>query len=268
MTDCMSECERAGGTCQYFLNGDNHVQCDVCNHDMGLHPDYVPDEPEMSPDQPLLNIGAGDKGTQGHPENFVSYRVTTDDRNLVFDFFKGCKCVIAEEISKLGVQHYHIVVEGHAHHETVKKRIVRAKLGVNKWWSKKNHETFIGAVSYTIKQGEYWTRQGFHVYTDYVENNHKYVKPEVEDKDDKRDLDKDWMLTYNNLLRVAHNYAVKKKLQTDDLGVVLSHLTQNTRWIPSPQMMKSGLDPWYFKMYKFRVGTVRVVPDWWTPRSI
>jgi len=220
------------------------------------------------PDQPLLNIGAGDMGTQGHPENWISYRITTDKRDCVFDFFKGCECVIAEEFSKSGVQHYHVVVVGHDTHETVKKRIVRAKLGVNKWWSKKNNGTFWKAVSYTIKCGEYFTRKGFHVYTDYVETKCPWEFDEQIVEDNEKDLDKDWMLTYNNLLRVAHNYARKKNLKTDDLGVVLSHLTQHTRWIPSPQMMKAGLDPWFFKMYKFRVGSVHVVPDWWTPHSI
>lgn len=232
---------------------------------------------EVVPAQPLLNIGAGDKGPQGHPENWISYRVTTDDREKVFDFFRGCKCVIAEEISKTGVQHYHVVVEdvdvprgGITIHETVKKRIVRAKLGVNKWWSKKNNGDFWKAVAYTIKCGEYFTRKGFHEYTEYVESNCPWVFGQAPSQvdDDGKDLDKDWMLTYNNLLRVAHNYARKKNLKTDDLGNVLAHMTEHTRWIPSPQMMKSGLDPWYFKMYKFRVGSERTVPDWWTPRSI
>lgn len=226
---------------------------------------------EVVPAQPLLNIGAGDMGHQGHPENWISYRVTIDNREKVFEFFRGCKCVIAEEISKSGVQHYHVVVEGHDQYEIVKKRIVRAKLGINKWWSKKNNGEFWKAVAYTIKCGEYFTRKGFHEYTDYVESECPWVFGQVlssVDKDDVKDLDKDWMLTYNNLLRVAHNYARKKDLKTDDLGNVLAHMTQHTRWIPSPQMMKSGLDPWYFKMYKFRVGSERTVPDWWTPRSI
>jgi len=229
--------------------------------------------PQLVPDQPPTCMGAGDMGTQGHPENFVSYRVTSDDRDKVFDFFRGCKCVIAEEISSSGVKHFHVVVEGHADHETIKKRIVRAKLGVNKWWSKKNNGDFLKAVAYTIKCGEYFTRRGFGDYTEYVEKNCPWVFNPVDQSplvcsETERDSDKDWMLTYNNLLRVAHNYARRKQIKTDDLGLVLAHMTEHTRWIPSPQMMKSGLDPWYFKMYKFRVGSVRTIPDWWTPRSI
>jgi len=148
--------------------------------------------------------------------------------------------------------------------------LVRAKLGVNKWWSKKNCGDFFKAVSYTIKCGDYVTRKGFHVYTEHVETHCPWVfgLSEHVSEDSERDTDKDWMLTYNNLLRVAHNYARKKGLKTDDLGNVLAHMTEHTRWIPSPQMMKAGLDPWFFNMYKFRCGTERKVPDWWTPRSI
>ena len=97
------------------------------------------------PDQPLLYIGAGDMRTWGQmspPSNYVSYRVTTDSSSVVYDAFKGCKVVIAEEVSKSGVQHYHVVMEGHDNHEVVKKRLTRAKLGVNKWWSKKNSGDF------------------------------------------------------------------------------------------------------------------------------
>jgi hypothetical protein len=233
--------------------------------------DDVKSVSEIVPELAPTYIGARDMGTKGQsiPENFVSYRVTTDSRDVVFDLFKGCRCVIAEEHSCQGVQHYHIVVEGHDQFEIVKKRLLRAKLGVNKYWSKKNHGDFYAAVAYTIKAGEYWTRKGFSVHTDYAEINNCWIfKVEPVCSETGRDTEKDWMLTYNNILRVAHNYSKKKGLKTDDLGAVLASLTEYTRWIPSPQMMKAGLDPWFFKMYKFRVGSTLTVPDWWTPHSI
>ncbi len=69
------------------------------------------------------------------------------------------------------MQHYHIVIVGHEQHEIVKKRLIRAKFGIIKYWSKKNNSDFLKAVAYTIKCGEIWTRQGFHVHTVYVEAN-------------------------------------------------------------------------------------------------
>jgi len=231
-------------------------------------------ENNFVPGQPLLNIGAGYMGTGVHsqiPENFISYRVTTESDDVVFNLFKGTCCVIATEVSKTGVQHYHVVVAGLEQQNLLKVRLRRAKLGVNKYWSKVNNGCFLKAVAYTIKCGDYKTRKSFHEFTDYVEEACPWVfglTEHVAEASDGKDLDKDWMLTYNNLLRVAHNYAVKRKLASDDLGVVLQHMTENTRWIPSPQMMKAGLDPYYFKLYKFRVGTLVRAPDWWTPHSI
>jgi hypothetical protein len=71
----------------------------------------------------------------------------------------------------INMLHYHIVIVGHEQYEIVKKRLIRAKFGINnnnKYWSKKNNGNFLKAVAYTIKCGEFWTRQGFHVHTVYV----------------------------------------------------------------------------------------------------
>lgn len=233
-------------------------------------------DPELAQPQPLLNIEVVGHGSKVHSPSYVSYRVTTTDFNLVCDLFRNCKVVIASEVSGQGVQHYHIVMEGHENYETVRTRFKRAKFGPSMSWSAKDWKgpkgdgDFWTAVSYTIKCGDYITRKGFHEYTDYVETNCPWVNVENIPvlKDDKKDVDRDWMLTYNNLLRVAHNHSRKYDLKTDDLGSVLHHLMLHTRWIPSPQMLKTGLDPWHFKTYQLRVGTTLQVPDWWTPRSI
>jgi hypothetical protein len=69
--------------------------------------------------------------------DFISVRVTTDDRDLAIGIFKGCCCVIAEEFLKDDVQHYHAVVHGlgHEQYENIGKRLQRAKLGCSKSWS-------------------------------------------------------------------------------------------------------------------------------------
>lgn len=211
-------------------------------------------------------IGGGDKGQGTIPRDYVAYRVTSEKKDLVFELFKGCCCVIAEEFSKEAVQHYHIVVAGLEMHDVVKKRLQRARLGVNKSWSKKNHqEDFLKAVSYTVKCGEYWTRKGFHQWVDiapeWVHGQHACLPDGV------KDTDKDWALTYNNVLRVAQNWRKAHNLKTDDLGAVLSHMTRQTRWTPSPQMLKSGLDRWHFKIFAWRCSDqMAEPPPWWEPR--
>jgi len=222
------------------------------------------------PMQPPLNMGAVDKGTRGHfqglPFDYVSYRVTTDDPNVVFDAFKGTCCVIADEVSKTGVRHFHIVVVGHTHHEMVKKRLTRAKLGVNKWWSKKNHGNgILEAISYTVKCGDYYTRMYCH---ELVEKAPDWVFGLSTHKEvaEAKDLDKDWMLTYNNVLRVAQNWRTTHALQTDKLSGVLAHMMEHSRWIPSPQMVKLGLNRFYHDMFTYRVTNVGKPPAWWEPR--
>ena len=199
----------------------------------------------------------------GSAVDYISYRVTSDSRNVVTDFFKGCCCVIAEEFSKEGVQHYHIVVHGHAEAEMVRKRISRAKLGVNKWWSKKNHgDDFMKAISYTVKCGEYWTRKRFHEFVeeapvweagDYVEDVPQGTK----------DTDRDWQLTWTNLIRVCLNWRTKHNLKTDKLKEVVCHLITNSRWLPSPPMLKTGVDPFFSKMFAHRCAGLGAAPmDW------
>lgn len=240
---------------------------------MHTSPATMSDVPRDDPTK-IGSSGTGDIGTipplpptPSTPSKWVSYRITSDNRDEVIECFDGCNCVIADEISSKGIRHFHVVVEGYEHYETVKKRIQRLKLGRAKYWSEKNSGTFLGAVAYTIKDGDYYSR-GFKKWIEAAEN---YVPHRSEPLPfaDRKDTETDWMLSYNSVLRVAFNYRRSRQLSTSDLGAVLRHMTSHTRWIPSPQMLKSGLDPWHFKMFTYRchqeAGQMPEVPDWWTP---
>ena len=200
--------------------------------------------------------------------DYIAARVTTSDRNLVFDLFKGCCCVIAEEYSKEAVQHFHVVIVGHEHWDVLSKRILRAKLGRAKSWKKKNHmEDFMKAISYTVKCGEYWTRQGFQKYIDEAP---EWVPKEdfVRTTNDGKDLSKHWQLTYSNLLKVAFNHRKKNDLKTDKLSDVLAHLAREDNWLPTPQMIKQGLDVWYHNQFTWMCSQkLAPPPKWWEPRT-
>lgn len=216
----------------------------------------------------MESLGTGDKGQIIFPSNWVSYRITSDSRDEVFDLFDGCRCVIGDEVSSKGVRHFHVVVAGHDSYDRIKKRIQRLRLGRAKCWSEKNSGTFVKAVQYTIKDGDYYSR-GF---SDYIAALPPYDAGDADRLAPpslvKKDTSADWMLTYNNILPVALNWRNAHQLMTDDLGIVLRHMTANSKWIPSPQMLKTGsLDPWHFAMFRFRCGTELSPPDWWTPRA-
>lgn len=201
------------------------------------------------------------------PTDYISVRVTTNDRNLVFDVCKGCSCVIAEEHSKEGVQHYHIVIAYHDNYETVGKRLCRLKLGKNKYWRKKNHGgDFMKAIAYTVKCGEYWCRQGFQQYVDESPEwipHDEYAPLGADGKDNARH----WQLSYSNLLKVAYNHRKRNELESDRLSDILAHLAREDQWIPTPQMLKQGLDKWYHDQFTWMCGhKMAPPPPWWEPR--
>jgi len=207
------------------------------------------------------------------PTDYVAYRVTSDNDNLVFDLFKGMPCVIARELSEKAVKHFHVVVEGHVHYELVQKRLQRAKLGRAKYWSKKNHmDDFLKAISYTVKCGDYYTRQGFHRWVEIAPDwipKEEFLRANEEAEAklrDGKDLSKHWMFTYSNILKVAFNYRKRNELSTDKLGDVLAHMSREDKWIPSPQMVKNGLDPWFHRQFEWMCSAKMAPPPaWWEP---
>lgn len=203
-------------------------------------------------------------GTWDIPKNWVSYRLTAVSLDQVSDVFKGTCCAIGDELSVKGVRHFHVIVAGDDMFDTIRKRIQRLKLKSSDNWSKRNSGTFLGGVAYTVKCGDYYTRKGFHNYVDMA-SEWVFHSDFVEDVD-KKDTDKDWMLTWNNLLTVAMNWRNKKDLKTNNLSDVLAHLSEHSKWIPSPQMLKNGLDPWYHKMFEYRCTKTGKPPPWWEPR--
>lgn len=220
----------------------------------------------------VLNTVTMDKRTTDKVcKDYVSYRVTSDNDNLVFDIFKGMPCVIARELSDKAVRHFHIVVEGHEYYDLVQKRLQRAKLGRAKYWSKKNHmDDFLKAISYTVKCGDYYTRRGFHQWVDiapeWVPKDEYQSGVETTVSRDGKDLSKHWMFTYSNLLKVAFNYRNRNNLDTSKLGDVLAHMARENKWVPSPQMVQKGLDPWYHRQFEWMCSSQMAPPPaWWEP---
>ena len=83
-------------------------------------------------------------------------------------------------------------------------------------------------------------------------------KPKVE----RKDTDRDWTLTFSNLMRVAMNFRKEHDLKTDDLGVVLQLIGDKTKWIPSPAILRNGIDDFYFEQFKARCNGTEPYP-WW-----
>ena len=190
------------------------------------------------------------------PEQWISYRITSTERDRVESCFEGYDSIVSRELSKTGEEHYHaICVIDDKARETIKKRIAQLELGRSKAWSKKNYKTFILGVSYTIKDGDYKTF-GKYFTPVLLEAAKDAYQRQLHVKQEElkcKDTDRDWILTYTNIVRVAQNYHKEHGFITTDLGHVLAHMAKHTRWIPSPMILRHGLDEYYFNLFKSRV---------------
>ena len=69
---------------------------------------------------------------------------------------------------------------------------------------------------------------------------------------EKRKREADPILSFSNVLSRALQHRQDNSISSTDLGVTLEHMTRTTNWIPSPQIMKFGLDPLHFKLLEDR----------------
>ena len=85
---------------------------------------------------------------------------------------------------------------------------------------------------------------------------------------EKKEIKSDPMLSFSNLLFRALKHRRDNNIESTDLGVTLEHMGRTTNWIPSPQMMKNGLDPYHYKIFEFRArGRTGQYPPWYRIRS-
>jgi len=105
-------------------------------------------------------------------------------------------------------------------------------------------------------------------WADYIAESPDWDQKEVTtDRPAKKKREADPMLTYSNLLWRARAHRTECAIPSTDLGVVLEHMTRTTNWIPSPQLMKQGLDPLHHRLFEYQTsGKVGKTPDWWTPK--
>lgn len=90
--------------------------------------------------------------------------------------------------------------------------------------------------------------------------------PPSEDSEKKSRTDRDWQLTYSNLVTQAVLYARREKL-TGSLKEVVREMCVNTKWKPSFQMVKQGVPDHYYKDFEFRTGKRKLYDmDWMDPK--
>jgi len=224
-------------------------------------------EGDLSQGEALLNRASPSHGTMG--QNWTAWRFTTPFKQRILEIFQGRVPFLAGfETSKTGVKHFHVVtLEGYDKIRKAIQRIDYWKSDKNMWWSKNNSGTLAGAVSYTMKGGDTFQSDDWPAieYTPWVHSKQPTIPAEPASKRAKPDPDRDWQLTYSNLVTQAYKYHRTNGMATDmTLRQTVQHMIQHTKWRPSIQLVKTGVPDFYSSDFEMRIGG-RTVPDmaWW-----
>lgn len=224
---------------------------------------------------PLIG-GCPDSRTDRTPTDGVqwrSWRFTIEFRQRIRELFEGYTYMAAYEVSKKGEKHFHVLTVGEDKHGTISKKIQRSEFWKQKkWWSKANYKTFIGALSYTTKCGDFWKSEDFPDYEYPKWIWHDVSQPTIVDRPTKRARadERDWQLTYSNLVFQAVKHHRAKGMKTDEtLKSVVKDMIATTQWRPCNQMYKCGIVEAYELDFRFRIGQLKQ-PDmaWWCPKGL
>lgn len=196
---------------------------------------------------------------------WVSWRFTTPFQQRIEDIFgRGSTYAASFEKSAKGVEHWHVLSIGHGDYDRLRK-FVQRKLNMQgmKWWSKKNSGTFEGALAYTFKCPDN-SVEGSRIvkssdwpsfeYKKWVFSAQTTLKMQEMKEGDVKKL-RSWQLTYSNIVDQALYFH-----RTNGLDNILSlkdtvqQMMEQTKWRPSPQMLREGVPEFYKQDFEFRKG--------------
>lgn len=176
--------------------------------------------------------------------------------------------------SECDAEHFHLVFLD----LTDRKKVEAMRLALKTEFQRAGNGFFAGGFrdNHVYKALQYmkhdvqvdWRHRGSH-WPRYISESPEWDSTIKEKKTaEKRKREADPVLSFSNVLWRALKHRQDHKISSTHLGVTLEHMTRTTNWIPSPQIMKFGLDPLHFKLFEYRAsGRVGKTPDWWTPHS-
>lgn len=247
------------------------------------------------PETPVEAVAHDDQAVTGEPPTYlggsssgdsdmvtwISWRFTTPFEQRIRELFDGKSTYLAVyEVSKTGVEHWHVVTIGHKDHDRVKQHIHRREsMKGMKWWSKKNSGTFQKAVSYTMKTVDCLDNQRFIKSDDWPEVQYERwvfqkqatiaqpAEAGQEPPPKKPRAERDWQLTYSNLVCQAVKFHRERGLPTSTtLRQCVKKMMAETKWRPCNQMYKCGVLVAYEEDFKFRIGQSKEpYMKWWAP---
>lgn len=171
--------------------------------------------------------------------------------------------------SKTQKEHVHMLLPIENDQKKIKDRLRLAGYKGNETFSCKTmHNNILSGIQYCAKEGTTPVIRGTLQW--YVDNAPKWnFKPQssIEGslgvEEDRKE--RDWQLTYSNLVCQAVQYARRNKMTHCTLREVVKTMMKKTKWRPCHQMYRQGVDASYEEDYEFRVGHRKELEmDWWT----
>lgn len=211
--------------------------------------------------------------------NYLSVRLTIEHsrideikNKLLHDVSEWCIYMHGGGTSTI-TEHFHICIVGTAG-ERYRKRLRDTFGGGNKVYTVKQFDGELrGFVFYCAHEGTTPIYQGSQ-WSDIIESVNQegcYKKRKIDhhfQPKEKRVLDRDWQLTYSNIVAQAVLYQRKYMKGEKSLKRVIKHMIEHTKWRPSRDMYKNGMPPVYQHDFEFRIGDrTEFDMDWWTPKT-
>lgn len=173
-------------------------------------------------------------------------------------------------------EHFHICIPGEIDSRTIEKYRKRIRDGFggkgNGFCSIKGFDNGLRSFMFYCLhegttpryEGDYWK-----AIEQDIRDNGSFVKQgRLENYFDKKDKkEKDWQVTYNNMVRIAIKHREEKKMKTESLRVVMKDVFSTTNWKPCPHMRRHGVHESYQTEFEFRIGARKEYDmDWWIPK--
>lgn len=184
--------------------------------------------------------------------------------------------------SATGKQHFHVFIplefEQHrVHSDRIRKRL-KTSLGLSG-----NGDLSLKSMSNGLWQAvQYGSKEGTAAFvSDDVMRLFVDAAPKWDPSKESRRVDysvkstlkedrseKDWQLSYTNLVTQAVIHARKRAL-AGSLKAVVKDMLQTTKWRPSKYVLNGGVPEFYERDFDYRMGKRKEQDmDWWTPRTI
>lgn len=219
------------------------------------------------------------------PADYISLRVTCP-HDVVGDLFKAVFLdtpwfIYALHLGKQQTEHVHMLAPG-----TCKRDAEKYRYRMSTWLKLNCRDTKMKKYSADWHNGvlagiQYLGHEATEVLANTPDSEHwvSIAPPWVPDPKQTRmekyaraepvkPKDRDWMLTYSNLVVQAVNHHRQNSMDTTSLKVVVRDMITKSKWRPSRDMLRGGVPEFYDNDFKFRIGhTTQVDMSWWEMRD-